>query len=125
MTIGVFRQLRREVAALRLRGAKGRTAADAMEYTLERVEKHIEQTINRRILMAIKKVKRIRDISLCLVLAKQIRDHAEDGEYSPELNTLLVDKLEALDARKGGREKGQGAALTPVASVAKKAARRR
>jgi hypothetical protein len=71
-----------------------------------------------------KQVKRVRDVSLCLALARQIRDHAEDGEYSPEINTLLVDKLETLDARTGRREKGEGGALTPVARRRKRAAKK-
>lgn len=73
-----------------------------------------------------KHVKRIRDISLALSLAKTIRDHAEDGEYSPELNNQLVEILDRLDGRTGKRERGQGPALTPVsASGAKKAGARR
>jgi len=70
--------------------------------------------------MAHKKVRRVRDITLCLVIAKQIRDHADDGEYSPEINDLLVSKLTTLDARTGRRERGNGAALTPVSRAAKK-----
>jgi hypothetical protein len=73
----------------------------------------------------LKKVKRIRDIQLALSYAKLIEAHAEDGEYSPEVNHNLVLVLERMDGRTGKREKGQGAALTPVASVAKKAGARR
>lgn len=77
-----------------------------------------------------KRVKRIRDITACLAYAKLIRDHAEDGEYNPEINNLLVEKLTTLDARGGKREKGQGPALTPVVQTnegktAKKAGARR
>jgi hypothetical protein len=60
------------------------------------------------------KVKRIRDLSLALSLARMVRDHGEDGQYSPLVNNQLVEILDRLDARKGGREKGQGAALSPL-----------
>lgn len=63
------------------------------------------------------KLKRIRDITLALSYAKLIAEHAEDGEYSPEVNQSLVDVLTRLDARKGGREKGKGPALSPASSA--------
>ena len=70
-----------------------------------------------------KKVKRIRDVSLALAYAQLIEAHAEDGEYSPEINHNLVLLLTRLDARTGRRERGKGAALNPVAKKA--GARRR
>lgn len=82
-------------------------------------------------MLTLTKVKQIRDISFLLALARQQQAHGEEGEYSPELNAMMVAKLEDLDGRTGHREKGKGAALNPVSSVAtaasggKKGARRR
>ena len=87
-----------------------------------------------------KKVKRVRDITMCEQYtaaaqdcAEKIQAHAEDGEYSPAINQMLLDNLASLrillrdlNASTGKREKHKGPALTPVggASGAKNAGKR-